>query len=167
MRLGVGKLESASFQSPEETSPIQKDRVESEPSLVDRWRFGTGGLLLNLGTCQSCDESSNADHLLDALESERAAEELGRPLLRKYWATTIGRPPEPERAPSPALPEESDKTDPLVERRAECLTTMTLAKRSADPPCPRHKRAPKRPSHRSDNNEPSTQPEPQGSKPWP
>ena len=74
MSSGVGKLERASFQSPEETSLIHQDRVEPEPSLVFRWRFGTVELLLNLGTCQSCDVSNSIANLLDDPESERAAE---------------------------------------------------------------------------------------------
>ena len=79
MNSGVGKLESASFQSPEETRPIHQDRVDSEPSLVFRWRFGIGGLLLNLRTCQTCDVSNNAVHLLGGLEWKHKAEELGPP----------------------------------------------------------------------------------------
>ena len=76
MSLGVGKLESASFQSPEETSPIHQDRVETEPAFVLWWRCGIVGLRLSLETRQTCDMSSNVGHLLDDRESEREAEAL-------------------------------------------------------------------------------------------
>ena len=78
VRLGVGQLKSASFQGPKQTSSVQKDRVESEPSLVNWWRFRIDGLLLNLGTCQTSNVSNNVAHLLDDPESERVAEELGQ-----------------------------------------------------------------------------------------
>ena len=74
VRLGVGKLKSASFQSPKETCPIQKDTVDCEPSLVFRWSFGTVWLLLNLNSPQSCGESNNVAHSLDDPETTHKEE---------------------------------------------------------------------------------------------
>ena len=95
MRPGVGQHERASFQSPEQTSSVQKDRVEREPSLVGRWNVRRGGLLLYLKTHQPCDESNNVGRSLDDLElMHEAAGWEGAPLPRNS-ATVVERPPEP------------------------------------------------------------------------
>ena len=80
VRSGVGKLESASFQSPEETRLAQQDRVDCDPSLIFRWSFGTVGLCLHLRHFQSCGKSNNVDHSLGGLELEREAVEWEEPL---------------------------------------------------------------------------------------
>ena len=161
----VGQLERASFQSPEQTSTIQKDRVECEPSLVFRWSFGTAWLLLHLRPHQSCDESNNVDRLQVGLESEHEAAGLGWPPW-KNWVTAVARPPEPGLAWSPAPQAESDTIDPLEETTVEYPTSKRQARRSADPACLRHKTTRKLSYDRSNRASWWTRLAPPRSTPW-
>ena len=85
---------------------------DSELSLVFRWSFGTAWLLLNLGSHQSCDQSSNVDHLLVNQESAHEAAGLGWLPPQNSSAMAIGRPPELGRVWSPAPQAESGKIGP-------------------------------------------------------
>ena len=107
MHPGVGQHERASFQSPAQTSSVQKDRVEREPTRVCRWSVGTVGLLLNLKLRQFCDGSNNVVRSLDDPESTREVAERGLVPPQRNSATATVPPPGPGRVHSPAPQAES------------------------------------------------------------
>ena len=167
MHPGVGQLERTSFQSPEETSSVQKDRVKCEPSLVFRWSFGTALLLLNLRPHQLCDKSSNVALLLGNLGSVHEAAGSGWLPPPRNLATAVERPPGPGQAQSPAPQAESDTTDLLAETTVEYPTSKKQARRSVAPACLRYKTTLTLPYVHNGTTSPGMRPVPPRSTPWP